>query len=369
MSALQNYAKQNHYDLLSKFDSLKEFNSHFEQSMILHKDKFTKSEYIALKKLSKFAANFFGVAWCRIQKAVSGTHQDAMFGISRSTFERMLRKSKEINLITVIPQKRENKRQKHNVYVFNRLEELIVEKDEIVSISHTIDVPKDEKIEVPLTNNLLKLTKLKENNTYSQAKDVQSDNTVINFKENKTDYQKMKSMVSNLFDDKKIVYRMYGAWLAQTKNLISIVPSFDLALQATKILIGEVKRRRTLDLIALRNPVGYFNGILTQLINKLIEDELHRYTENWQQAMIEDGTAFEPVEHEDEPEVIEMSPVVSQERIDRAIIYLEQKRHQLLSEGNTKRENRHLRLMQYEDLLTHLVIVKTRNEIHSEIPF
>ena len=149
------YAEQNHYDKLSKFQSLKEFNNHLEQAMIYLKGEFTKSEYIALKKLSKFAADFFGVAWCKAQKAVAATHMDALIGVSRSSFDRMLRKAKKFNLITVINQYRKNNKQKHNVYVFNRVEEIQHEVVEIVPDSHTIDAPKT--IDEPRTNNLSEL--------------------------------------------------------------------------------------------------------------------------------------------------------------------------------------------------------------------
>lgn len=149
------YAEQNHYDKLSKFQSLKEFNDHFEQAMLDVKDYFTKSEYIALNKLRKFAADVTGVAWCKAQTAVSETHKDELFGISRSSFDRMLRKAKKFNLIAVINQFRDNKKQKHNVYVFNRYEEIQVEVVEIVSDSHTIDVPM--AIDEPKTINLSEL--------------------------------------------------------------------------------------------------------------------------------------------------------------------------------------------------------------------
>lgn len=171
-----NYAEKNHYDLLSKFNSLQEFNNHFEQAMIQFKNHFTKSEYIALNKLRKFAYGVFGVAWCKLQRAVAGTHKDEAFGVSRATFDRMLRKAKKLNLITIINQVRENNWQKHNVYVFNRLEELTSPTVEIVSTSHTIDVPDNPKIDVAITNNLSELTKEK------QVKDINNKSVIIDDK-------------------------------------------------------------------------------------------------------------------------------------------------------------------------------------------
>lgn len=168
------YADQQGYEGLSKFTNIEEFNSQFEQAMLDVKERFTKSEYIALNKLRKYAADVVGVAWCKAQSAVAETHKDELFGISRSSFDRMLRKAKKFNLITVINQYRENKKQKHNVYVFNRVEDLQLEEVEIVSKSHTIDVPM--AIEEPRTNNLFELTKEK------QVKD--NNNTPVSELEN-----------------------------------------------------------------------------------------------------------------------------------------------------------------------------------------
>ncbi|ASN68121.1 hypothetical protein 8F11_86 [uncultured Caudovirales phage] len=131
------YAEERGYDLLSKFNSVRDFNNQFEQAMLSLKSVFTKSEYIALNKLRKFAGSAIaGVAWCKAQKAVAATHMDALIGVSRSTFNRMLRKAASHNLLKVIRQERSNKYQTHNVYVFNRANEVV----EIVSNSHTIDV-------------------------------------------------------------------------------------------------------------------------------------------------------------------------------------------------------------------------------------
>lgn len=153
------YAKERNYDLLSKFTDINDFNNNFEQAMIDVKSEFTKSEYIALNKLRKFAANVVGVAWCKIRKAVASTHAYEMIGVSRSTFDRMLRKARRLNLITVINTQKANNYQAHNIYVFNRVDELTLSKEigEIVSESHTIDVADDAKIDAAKTTNLSEL--------------------------------------------------------------------------------------------------------------------------------------------------------------------------------------------------------------------
>ena len=293
MSALA-YAQKNNYDMLSKFESVKEFNNHFEQSMLLYKKYFTKGEYIALNNLRHYAGSeeMTGVAFCKIIKAVASTFEETEFGVSRRTHERMLVKAKTINLITIHHQERANGSQKHNVFVFNRLEELVAppaKNAEIVSKSNTIDVANPCTIGAPISI-LLYLPEIKDlkiNKTYQQADTAVQNDDVIDFEKEKTPRNQLKELVADLFEDKKIVNRMYGAWIAQTSKLIN-KPSFDLAKQATMILINEVRRRYTNGIKPLNKPVGYFNNTLTNLINRWVEAELCRFEDNCEYVHAED---------------------------------------------------------------------------------
>ena len=207
MNALKYYAEENNYHLLSKFKTVEEFNNHFEQSMLLHKDKFTKSEYLALNKLRKFAyseksPNTVGVAWVRAQKVVAATHKETLhltesFGISRSTFNRMLRKAKKLNLVTVINQYDEHRYKKHNVYVFNRLEDLTPEsfgKVEIVSESNTIEASKIEKTDATVTL-ILELPKLKEKPITYQKEETVNNQKIEKFVKNPSLRAKMRNQI------------------------------------------------------------------------------------------------------------------------------------------------------------------------------
>lgn len=282
MSALKNFTQEQYiedhsYRRFSKFKTVDEFNSHFEQSMLFHKKRFTKSEYIALNRLRKYAysensPDTIGVAWSKIQTVVAATHEKTIFGISRSTFERMLKKAIRLNLVKVRPQFKDNKRQKHNVYTFNRFEELTPEAFEIVEIvpkTNTIDVGNDMKIDTPITL-LLELPKLKELNTYSQAKNVIKDMEIDKkiekeFQKEDTPYHKVRKMIEGLLPEKDAVYKIYGIWLAHTKHL-GFEIDFEVCRFAVKKLIQEVKRRKSLELISLENPYGYFNGIVKNMI-------------------------------------------------------------------------------------------------------
>ena len=355
MTALQNYAEQNQYDLLSKFESLQEFNNHFEQAMALHKDKFTKSEYIALNKLRKFAANFFGVAWCKIQKAVAGTHQDEMFGVSRRTFDRMLAKVRSLNLVTVINQARKNKWQKHNVYVFNRIEELTPENFGIVSKTNTIDVPESLKIDAPITNLLLELPKLKDINTYQQADPAinQADKEIDLNKpmDECTDYDKLKNLIMSFTGDKKLAYKFYGIWLAQTSKMIN-KPDFELAMKAARATLRAIKDKRNTGK-PVANPRGYFNNALSGMIDKWLESELYRYEVDWEQASLEDGSMFEKANDSVSPEELSAPiKVVNRKRLDRAAEYLKRKQNESVNDGSDKFLRRQLRLFKYDEILS-----------------
>lgn len=139
---------------LSQFENLRSFNSSIEQWMIDYKSEFTKGELIALKRLIRFCAKVYGVSNAKIQSIVSATHIDSV-GISRSTFERMLRKAKAYGILTV-----HNtfcgSNQRHNVYVFNRYQSIkqIESEASTNDVPETNDVPNQETSRVK-TNTIL----------------------------------------------------------------------------------------------------------------------------------------------------------------------------------------------------------------------
>lgn len=107
---------------LSQFKNLKDFNNNIEQWLVDFKSSFTKSELIALKRLIRYCAKHAGVSNAKIQTLVSATNKmNDMGGISRSTFERMLRKAKQFGILQVVNTVKSNGKGKgHNVYVFQR---------------------------------------------------------------------------------------------------------------------------------------------------------------------------------------------------------------------------------------------------------
>jgi RecA-family ATPase len=117
---------------LSVFTSLKDFNNNIEMFLAEHKADFTKSELVAFKRLVRFAARVKGVCNAKIQTILKAINDAAGgYGISRSTFERMIRKAKKLGILIVHNTERSSGGKGHNVFVFQRF---------------TVDVSKPEKL-------------------------------------------------------------------------------------------------------------------------------------------------------------------------------------------------------------------------------
>ncbi|WP_088104309.1 hypothetical protein [Halalkalibacter urbisdiaboli] len=106
---------------LSQFTSVKDFNQSMKRALELHGHHFTKGELLALLLLTRFSAKYYGVCNARICKLVQAS-QSEKGGVSRSTFERMLRKAKSFGILTIHNTIREKGGLSHSVYVFNRFD-------------------------------------------------------------------------------------------------------------------------------------------------------------------------------------------------------------------------------------------------------
>ncbi|MGG2091942.1 hypothetical protein AB1283_04315 [Bacillus sp. S13(2024)] len=159
----------NQYAELSQFRDLKNFNDHIEMWMIDVKKLFTKSELVALKRLIRYCSKFPGVSNAKIQTIVSATHKDDA-GISRSSFERMLRKAKNLGMIVVNNTFSKGK-QCHNVYVFQPYP---AQREKGDFDSQQADVLNDEKIGGVETSNLSETS----NKKYINKRNI--DDTIAN---------------------------------------------------------------------------------------------------------------------------------------------------------------------------------------------
>ena len=79
----------------SKFSSIKEFNNNIEMFLAEHKKDFNKGELVAFKLLVRFSAKYIGAANAKIGRLVRTIYEKLNgFGVSQSTFERMIIKGK-----------------------------------------------------------------------------------------------------------------------------------------------------------------------------------------------------------------------------------------------------------------------------------
>ncbi|WP_227938690.1 hypothetical protein [Alkalihalobacillus deserti] len=108
---------------LSPFETVKEFNESMKQARYLHGHHFTKGEHAALFTLAQFSVKHIGVCHARIDKLVQASQTKKQ---ARSTFERMLRKAKKYNILSVHHTIREKGGYSHNVYIFHRFDGAIL---------------------------------------------------------------------------------------------------------------------------------------------------------------------------------------------------------------------------------------------------
>ncbi|WP_078430531.1 hypothetical protein [Alkalihalobacterium alkalinitrilicum] len=109
------------YIRYSQFSNLQEFNVSNKKALDIHGHHFTKGERIAFDILTRFSVKVLGVCNARICKLVQAC-QITQGGISRSTFERMLRKAKSLGIISILHTVRETGGYAHSVYIFNRFD-------------------------------------------------------------------------------------------------------------------------------------------------------------------------------------------------------------------------------------------------------
>ncbi|KYD26220.1 hypothetical protein [Geobacillus sp. B4113_201601] len=241
---------------LSQFRDLNDFNNNIEQWMIDLKSKFTKSELIALKRLIRFSAKVAGVCNAKIATIVSACHEAGQ-EISRSTFERMLRKAKQFGLI-VVYNTFKNGKQAHNVYVFQRYQ------SQNVSISSTIDVAENTKIDGAYeTSNLLETNNQDVIDKRSDKKYPQYSQLDASFTSNRVPVE-FRDLVKCFYDDYKTIEEFWKIIHIQTRKLLYYTQNdrITLAIDSFKQLVRNIKRGRK-----VRNIFGYFWGIVNNMLD------------------------------------------------------------------------------------------------------
>ncbi|WP_257131952.1 hypothetical protein [Bacillus pseudomycoides] len=248
---------------LSQFGDIKDFNNNIEQWLVDIKKEFTKGELVALKRLIRYACKFAGVSNAKIQTIISATHEGSI-GISRSTFERMLRKAKKLGLIVVHNTKRGNF-QGHNVYVFQCYQSKI-------DIKEQNDVVKKVKIDVPNKTNNPSETNNQNINKRNKAVFINNRKENVKHTELNAEFvsERVPSAFTNLvkcfFDNAGIIEELYKMYAISVNKLKPVYEDSELlheGLEAFKQTI------RSMKLGKVRNMYAYYYGTLQKKLDSL----------------------------------------------------------------------------------------------------
>lgn len=237
----------------SQFKSLKEFNHHMEMWMLEHKEEFSKSEIVALKRLVRFSAKIPGVCNAKIGTILKVIHEEYNGnGISRSSFKRMILKAKELGMITVYETGRKNGSQTANLYVFNRF--IVNEPPNTEIMNHTKETinPSETKVQEIKKRNEEPLTL---DHTFS------SDRVPEPFVQ----------LVKYFFDDAKTIEEYWKMTeIAAYKNVCEEDREqvLEVGILAFRQLISKLKSTK------VKNPLAYFYGILDRKFIRIFHEEL-----------------------------------------------------------------------------------------------
>lgn len=246
------------FNHLSQFKDTKDFNNNFEQWMLDLKEKFTKSELVALKRLVRFSAKVAGVCNAKIGTVVSATHDKDGIGISRSTFKRMIVKAKEFGLVTVHETVRKNGSKSSNVYAFNRF-------------CGQVEPSNKQQLTHAETINLFK--------TNNQVKDIRKEEQVVE-KTKELDASFVSESVPADFVNLVKCYFNNGKEVEEYWKIVTISASknkvtegvLKIALQSFRLLVRKIK------FCTVKNTYGFFFGILNKKFKAMYLKDLFN---NW----------------------------------------------------------------------------------------
>ncbi|MDM5292017.1 hypothetical protein QUF81_01850 [Peribacillus simplex] len=245
----------------SKFSSIKEFNNTIEMFLAEHKKDFTKGELVAFKRLVRFSAKYVGVANAKIGTIVKAINEKLNgFGVSRSTFERMLRKAKDLGILSIENTKKSKGGKGHNVYIFNTIDVLKKRKLTYCENQEKPCSSKDESSYLKReTSNLLETSNIKRLNT---RKNVPLDSTFTASYVPKEFVQAVKPF----FDHATVIEDFWKSVFLDTKAISHIVEQETItytAINAFKQAIRGYKQGKV-----KTNLVRYFTGTFKKLMDQ-----------------------------------------------------------------------------------------------------
>ncbi|MFJ5625692.1 hypothetical protein ACIQD3_24225 [Peribacillus loiseleuriae] len=245
----------------SQFKNIKEFNNTIEMFLAEHKKDFTKGELVAFKRLVRFSAKYVGVANAKIGTLLRAINEKGNgFGISRSTFERMLRKAKDLGILSVENTVKSKGGKGHNVYIFNKIDAL---KKETLTYCENHEKPCDSEDKgrdfERETINHLKTSNIKKIN---KRKETHLDSTFTASYVPKTFVQAVKPF----FNHAAMIENLWKSVFLDTRAIKNIVEPEIItytAINAFKQAIRAYKKGKIRTTLA-----AFFTGIFKNLMDK-----------------------------------------------------------------------------------------------------
>lgn len=269
-------------DKYSKFESLEDFNRDYAKAMKDVRHLFTELQRDVLFLITQHAANAIGVANASYRTYMERFEKQFGYTVSEDTIRRAINKAQKQGLLLKLKSRRErNTSQTANVIIFNPYEEVVAYRA-AAEAKHKEELEKRAVEEYEASKELIEWGKkakeiAKKNIVEKNQKELLKELEEAEEKAPKTDFQKLHKLVSAYYGDNKgLTYKLYGIWLAQTKQMI-LKPDFELALRAFKLTIRALKDGK-IRILRDREPniKGYFNGVLTKMINNWLEEESER---------------------------------------------------------------------------------------------
>lgn len=232
----------------ANFDNIDSLNSAVRQHLYNHKHELTPSSITVLKLLARHAAKYKGVAFLKINTIAELTD------LSRSTVIRALKLLDETGIVL----KRHVIRPKSggngaNIYVIQKYRKQ----------SETPQVEPREETET-VTETSPETEKTDTETSISLKQEIFSNLRMPT--QSLTPYQRFKRLIECYQSDKKVVYKIYGIFLAQIKYLRNCYDFDELlgvGLLAVKTTFNSVKKKR------VKSLTGYYSGTLSNLLTNL----------------------------------------------------------------------------------------------------
>jgi DNA-binding Lrp family transcriptional regulator len=242
------------YKELASFTSVESLNEAVQ--LHLNTKELSKTDTEVLRLLARYSCVYPGVSF--LCKGKIGE----LIGKSRRTVIRVCLKLEKLGLIRQYEMKRtSDMKQTSNAIVIQPI--LQVKSVEIIDESPTNkDTVTQEKPEndTPKSCISFKQKDKKINHTYQDA--------------HSSPYQQFKGMIHHFVSNCPIVDKLYGVFVAQTyyiKEFYTEEQLLHIGLSAIKTSFQATKRKR------IRNLAGYFNGVLSKMLDQLYYDSVFPY--------------------------------------------------------------------------------------------